>query len=327
MKNLYAKFFLLLGLFVVLGVIVPPWMRYLLTIALCKGIIASGVMLLLKCGLVSFGHALYSAAGAYAVALTVKHFGIEEILVVLPAGVAAGILTATVIGLIVSRYREIFFAMITMAFSMAFYGFLVKAYSITGGTDGMRIPSPTLFGAALPEGYERFSLYILTLLLVALVAGILHKTEHSPFGFLLQGIKGNEVRVSYLGIPVQRAVLRTFIISGCFAGLGGGMLALNSGHIDPHLSYWTVSGEFVFISLLSGVGNLNFVFIGAILVEFIRSYAFSYAPYLWQMILGGIMLLIIIFSPGGLWQIYNSAAERIKAGFRKNSLDAGRTDT
>ncbi len=327
MRPFYTKFFLILGLFVVIGIIVPAWMRYLLTIALCKGIIASGVMLLLKCGLVSFGHALYSAAGAYAVALTVKHLGVREILIIIPVGVAAGILSAAVIGLIVSRYREIFFAMITMAFSMAFYGFLVKAYGLTGGTDGLRIPPPTLFGSALPEGYERFVLYILTLIFVALVAGILHKTERSPFGFLLQGIKGNEVRVSYLGIPVQRAVLRTFIISGCFAGLGGGLLAVNSGHIDPHLSYWTVSGEFVFISLLSGVGNLNFVFIGAILVEFIRSYAFSYVPYLWQMILGGIMLLIIIFSPGGLWQIYNSAADRLKPSLKDSNPGVKHNDS
>ncbi|MFO7840348.1 MAG: branched-chain amino acid ABC transporter permease [Desulfosalsimonadaceae bacterium] len=312
MKNFNPVFLAIFIFLVVIGFIVPAWMRYLLTIALCKGIIASGVILLLKGGLVSFGHAFYSSAGAYAVALTVKHFGIREIFVLIPAGIAAGVITAAVIGLIVARYREIFFAMITMAFSMAFYGFLVKAYDLTGGTDGMRIPSPTLFGAALPEGFERLTLYFVTLVLVAAVALVLYRIEHSPFGYLLQSIKGNEVRVSYLGIAVQRSVYRTFIISGVFAGLGGALLAVNSGHIDPHLSYWTVSGEFVFISLLSGVGNLNFVFIGAVLVEFIRSYAFAYAPYLWQMILGGIMLLIIIFSPGGVWQIYKAGADKVK---------------
>lgn len=318
MRNFYPLLFLVIFVFLlVIGFIVPAWMRYLLTVALCKGIIASGVILLLKGGLVSFGHAFYSSAGAYAVALTIRHFGIREILLVIPVGVAAGVITAAVIGLMVSRYREIFFAMITMAFSMAFYGFLVKAYSLTGGTDGIRIPQPTLFGSPLPEGFERLTLYLVTLAFVLAVAVILHRTERSPFGYLLQSIKGNEVRVSYLGIPVQRAVYRTFVISGIFAGLGGGLLALNSGHIDPHLSYWTVSGEFVFISLLSGVGNLNFVFIGAVLVEFIRSYAFSYVPYLWQMILGGTMLLIIIFSPGGVWQIYRACADKVKTSFKR----------
>ena len=81
------------------------------------------------------------------------------------------------------------------------------------------------------------------------------------------------------------------------------LTAIAVGHVDPDLAYWTTSGEFVFVALLSGTANVMAPMVGAFLLELLRSYAFEYAPYTWQMILGGTMLLVIMFLPGGIWSV------------------------
>jgi branched-chain amino acid transport system permease protein len=82
--------------------------------------------------------------------------------------------------------------------------------------------------------------------------------------------------------------------------------AFASGHIDPEMAYWTTSGEFVFVTLLAGTGHVAAPFIGAFLFELLRTYALEYAPYTWQMVLGGAMLLVIVFMPRGLWSLFQN---------------------
>jgi branched-chain amino acid transport system permease protein len=102
----------------------------------------------------------------------------------------------------------------------------------------------------------------------------------------------------------------TYVLAGGLAGAGGVLVALNVGHIEPQLAYWTTSGEFVFIALLGGTGNVLAALGGAVVYEFIRTYAFKYSPYTWQMALGAIMLALILFMPGGLWTIYSALEQR-----------------
>ena len=82
------------------------------------------------------------------------------------------------------------------------------------------------------------------------------------------------------------------------------MVALATGHIDPELAYWTTSGEFVFVAILSGIGHVAAPVVGMILFEAVRSFASQYSPYTWQMVVGFSMLAVILFLPGGLWSIF-----------------------
>lgn len=122
-----------------------PWLRFVLTVALAKASAVLGILLLLRAGQVSFGHALYVAAAAYAVAFGAS--AVPEALLLLPLAAlfAAGL--GLLVGLFVVRYREIFFGMLNLAISMVFYSVLEKFYAVTRGTDGMRIRVPTVFGA------------------------------------------------------------------------------------------------------------------------------------------------------------------------------------
>jgi branched-chain amino acid transport system permease protein len=92
--------------------------------------------------------------------------------------------------------------------------------------------------------------------------------------------------------------------------VGGAITALAVGHIDPEMAYWTTSGEFVFVAILSGTSSVAAPFVGALLLELLRSYAYEHAPNTWQLVMGGTMLAVILFLPEGLWSIFQRRRRR-----------------
>lgn len=288
----------------VLGLVIPDWAVFLLTLSLAKALVVMGLLILWRTGLVSFGHALYFGTGAYAVGLLGIWFQWSDVVLLTVLASLAGALLAYVVGFLMARYRDIFFAMLSMALSMILYGILVKTEEL-GSTDGFNVLLPTFLGYA-PEGEAmRIGTYLWTLL-VSLVAGFsVHRYLASTIGQLTAAIRDNEIRVEYLGVSVRNVIHTEYVISGALAGAGGAITAFAVGHIDPDaMAYWTVSGEFVFVTILSGTGNVLAPFIGSTLFQVIRTFAFEYVPYAWQLVLGGSLLLIILFLPNGLWSLY-----------------------
>jgi len=139
--------------------------------------------------------------------------------------------------------------------------------------------------------------------IVYLVSVVLHHYLSSTYGYMGDAIRQNEIRVEYLGASVRNLIHKVYVIAAAISGVGGVLTAIAVGHIDPDLAYWTTSGEFVFVALLSGTANVMAPLVGAFLLELLRTYAFEYAPYTWQMILGATMLMVILFLPGGIWSI------------------------
>jgi branched-chain amino acid transport system permease protein len=93
------------------------------------------------------------------------------------------------------------------------------------------------------------------------------------------------------------------MVAAVVSSLGGVLWALALGHVDPEMTNWTTSGQFVFAAILSGTGNVAAPMVGTFLLEILRIYAVELSPNTWQMILGSVMLLIIIFLPHGLWSL------------------------
>jgi branched-chain amino acid transport system permease protein len=251
---------------------------------------------------VSFGQGLYFGLGAYAAALLAHRGGLADGALMIVAGTACAAAVAAVLGLLLARYREIFFAMLSLAFSMILYGLLVKS-SALGSTDGFHVQVRQFAGIALAAGAERRVFYAASALVVFFLAWVLHRYLRSHWGRLSAAIRDNELRVEYLGASVYRVVYANYIIAAALAGLGGAFAALAVGHVDPETTYWTTSGEFVFIAILGGTGNVLAPFLSAALFEALRTVANQYAPNVWQMALGAAMLAIIMFLPGGLWTL------------------------
>jgi ABC-type branched-subunit amino acid transport system permease subunit len=300
-------------------VLLPDWMKFIVTLALAKFPAVLGVALFLRGGMVTFGHAMFYAVGAYTVGFAVKWYGFREIFVLLPLGVLLGAAMAAIIGLVMARYREVFFAMLNLAFSMMVYGALLKLYWVTGGTDGLSTGVPTFLGWAPPRESLRLVLYYTSLGMAGLVIYAVYRFLASPLGFYLRARHDNEIRIEYSGESVQRVIYVTYVLSGALGGLGGVLAAFTVGHIVPEYSFWIQSGEFVFIALLGGFESVPGPLIGAVAFEFIRAYASKYFPHEWQLVLGAIMLAIILFRPGGIWAIYQSLRARV--GLRERGLE------
>lgn len=281
----------------------PQWMMPLVTTAVAKGLVVLGLMVMWRAGLVSFGQALYYAVGGYTVGLLGVYAGITDmVLALILAGIAGG-LVAALTGLLLARYREIFFAMLSLAFSMILYGVLVKSEAL-GSTDGIPLKRPTLLGMQLEASTRLLVVYVMTML-TALGCGLLmQRYLRSTTGALLEPIRDNEIRVEYLGASVRGTIYVMLILAGAMAGFGGALTALTIGHIDPTMAYWTMSGSFVFATVLAGTGSVLAPFLGALLFEIIRIVALQYVPEYWQLILGTALLLIILYLPGGIWSLF-----------------------
>ncbi|HEY6097787.1 MAG TPA: branched-chain amino acid ABC transporter permease, partial [Anaeromyxobacter sp.] len=150
----------------------------------------------------------------------------------------------------------------------------------------------------------RYGLFALTAAVAFASCAALDRYLASHLGRLAPAVRDNELRVEYMGASVRNVVHLHLVIAAALAGLGGTLTALAVGHIDPEMAYWTTSGEFVFVAILSGTGNVAAPFLGAMLLELLRSYAYEHAPNTWQLVVGTAMLLVILFLPEGLWSVF-----------------------
>lgn len=302
----------LLGAAALIGVAyAAPWLRFVLTIALAKGLAVLGILLLLKAGQVSFGHAMYAAVGAYVVAFAAP--GMGEALVLLPLATGIAGLLGLVIGLFITRYREIFFSMLNLALSMVLYSMLEKFYAITKGTDGIRVAPVTFAGQALDLQGIEWAMFGIALLLAFGFGAIARFYLASPLGQALSGIKTRETRLEFMGVPARHVLLSAYVLSAVMAGAAGAVIAMTTRHVTPLLAYWTTSGELVFIAILGGAGGVLGPFLGAAAYELIRVHAAAAFADLWQLTLGVALLLVILFAPGGLWGVLAGLFRRVRA--------------
>jgi branched-chain amino acid transport system permease protein len=291
-----------LALLLAVALAAPQWLVFMAMLVLAKGVVVLGLLVLMRCGLVSFGQGLYFGIGAYAAALMSHHLHIADAAAMLLAGAVAAGLIAALLGLLLAKYREIFFAMLSLAVSMILYGLLVKSAAL-GSTDGFNLHANSLFGVALTAGSER-RVFLAAGAVLAIVAALLtHRLLGGHWGRLSTAVRDNELRVSYLGASPYRVVYVNYLIAGTLAGFGGALVALAVGHVDPETAYWTTSGEFVFIAILGGTQSIAAPFLAAAIFEALRTVASQYAPNVWQMSLGLGMLVIIMFLPAGLWSL------------------------
>jgi branched-chain amino acid transport system permease protein len=276
-----------------------PWMQFVLTMAIAKGLAALGVAVLLRAGMISIGHAMFVAASAYGVAFLarggVSDFGVLLVFSVLITGLAGG-----VVGAFLIRYRAIFFAMLNLAVSMVFYALFAKLYGLTGGTDGMTIPVPTVFGVVLSEPTFKAVLFYGSVALMLVVGLAVHRYLDSPLGHALSAVHTNEVRLEYLGVPVWAVLLVAYIVSAVLAGLGGAIAGFAIGRVVPDFAFWTASGHLVLVAVLGGIGGVPGAFIGAFFLELLHTEAAAFTD-AWNLIVGAALIGVIMFLPKGLY--------------------------
>ncbi len=283
---------------------VPLYYALLMLPVMAYAVVLLGLNLLFGyTGLVSFGHALFLGLGAYAGAFLTSVAGVHSMEVVLAAAALLGALVAAPVGALCVRYVKIYFGMLTLAFGMVFYTFVLKFYGWTGGDEGMPFLRPSLLGwrlDAMPKiAYLVGPYYYYSLAVLVLAALAMWRIVHSPFGLALRAIRDNPTKAEALGLGVTRHRWLAFVISAVYAAVGGALLGPPTGNVDPTLAYWTQSGNIVFMTLLGGFSSFFGPLVGAFAFIYLQNFVMSLVPY-WRLVFGAILALIVLRAPDGL---------------------------
>ncbi|MEK6665396.1 MAG: branched-chain amino acid ABC transporter permease, partial [candidate division NC10 bacterium] len=295
----------------------PPYEVTQLSYGLIFAIAALGFNLLLGyTGLLSFGHSAYFGMGAYGVAFMVKYLKISSMEAFIVGGVVAATAVAALFGFLCVRYTRIFFGILTLALSQVLWSLAFKFFWVTGGTDGLRVPTPSLLGVGMAPGQDkmaflahRYYYYVLVIFLVGVA--VMWVIVHSPFGKALQAIRDNETRAEFVGVQVRRYRYMAFLVSGVYTGLAGALWAPLNGLTTPDILVWTFSGEIVFFTVLGGFQTFAGPIVGAVVFNYLKTFAVGYTVY-WQMFLGGVLVVLVLALPAGIVGTASRLIDRLR---------------
>ena len=252
-------------------------------------------------GTLSFGHAAYFGLAAYGAAMTIKYLTPNTLLAIL-VGVCVGTAAAIVMGGLIRKLRGVYFAMVTIAFGQVFYFIAFRWNTVTGGDDGLTgwtRQAIDLGVVKLDIEHNGELFYYVTLAFFALGTGIMAVLLRSPFGRTLLAIRENERRARFLGIPVERHIWLSFVISCVFVSLAGALFALLNNFVDPRFLRWDQSGNFVIMAVLGGMRSFWGPLVGAAIFVVLQDYISSQTEN-WQSFIGLFFVLIVLFFPRGV---------------------------
>lgn len=317
-------------------------------------------------GYLSFGHAAFLGVGSYTAVWSFKLLGMNPIPAVILAVVAAGIFALAIGFVSLRRsgiyFSILTLAFAQMSYNLA-YSVLTP---ITNGETGLRVlrSDPrifdaadgaegalvsTLFGVEM-NGYAGF--YFCA---VILIAGffIAQRIFRSPFGIMLRAVKSNQNRMTYTGLNPRPYTLAAFVISGMYAGLAGSLLCITDPLAGAERMQWTASGEVVLMTILGGAGTLLGPLLGAGLIKYFENIfsafneqtlhsIFSFLPDFletpvvglmslfvgegWQLTLGVLFMIIVIFLPGGIMEGVSRLGRLFKGSDKSSAADKGRVE-
>ena len=321
------------------------------------GIFAMGFNILFGLtGYLSFGHAVFLGVGSYTAVWSFKLFTMNVIPAIFLATLLGG-LFALLIGFITLRRSGIYFSILTLAFAQMSYNLAYSVLTpITNGETGLQLrghdlrmvdalfgiqhgpglPSTSLFGLSMSgwSGYYFCAVVMIVMFYISM------RIFRSPFGMMLRAVKSNQNRMNYTGLNTRPYTLAAFVISGRYAGLAGGLLAITDPLAGAERMQWTASGEVVLMTILGGSGTLLGPVIGAGAIKYLENIfsafndsilmqVFAFLPETlqnaavpvaglfvgegWHLTLGAMFMLIVIFLPGGMMEGVNRLWNRVRS--------------
>lgn len=279
---------------------------------LCSALLAASVNLLISyVGLLSFGHAMFFGASAYAVGYAVKVAHLEPLSAIL-LGTALAAAMGWLTGLLAIRRLGIYFAMVTLAFGQLVYFLALRADFVTGGEDGLQdVPRRAVLG--LFDIQSNVAMYYFALSVVAAGFFVIHRLVHSPFGQVLLAIRDHEPRATSLGFRTRTSKMLVFVVSAGLAGMAGGVKAIAFQLVTLNDITWTTSGEAILVCIVGGIHTLLGPAVGAVLIVSMSHYLASLAE--WVLIIQGLVFVtvVMLFRRGIVGELYAWLARRREA--------------
>ena len=293
-----------IGLYQYLGIEIAIWMLYGLGFNLLLG----------YTGLPSFGHGAFFGVGAYAFGLFQFH-AFESVLFGIGFAALAAFTAGAAVACFLSHRRGIYFALMTIAFGQVFWFIAIKWHTVTGGEDGLlNIPRPPVDLVWVSLGLNsNAALYYFVLVILAIVAFLLWRLVHSPFGTVMQAIRQNETRAQFAGYNVWLFKWAVFSLSAAIAGLAGGLFSMAQESAYPDVMGLHASGVIVMMVLVGGgfVSYWGPVF--GVAVYFLARDVLGSITETWLLWFGLAFVLAVLFKPEGIagaWQDYAATSDR-----------------
>ncbi|MEE9428165.1 MAG: branched-chain amino acid ABC transporter permease [Paracoccaceae bacterium] len=273
---------------------------YLLTLIMKAMILATAALsldlLIGRGGMVSFGHAAFLGLGAYVTGIALTE-GISDVITILAMVIATSGLFALITGAISIRTSGVHFIMITLAFGQMLF-FTFSSLSKYGGDDGISLwDLPELFGTRVFQSGH--GLYYSILIILILTWVFLGRLADSRFGRVLRAAKENELRVATMGYRVYHYRLIAYVIAGMIAGVAGFLFACQAEFVSPATATWPRSGDLIIMVVIGGMGTRNGAVLGALFLVLTEEILSSYTRD-WRLIFGPMLVLIVLFTKGGL---------------------------
>jgi len=247
-------------------------------------------------GMMSFGHAAYLGIGGYAVGILAFE-GVSSGFVQWPVALLVSAIFALVIGSLSLRTRGVYFIMITLAFAQMTY-YIVAGLARYGGDDGLTLQKRSQFIAPINLS-NKVQFYYICLALLCGSIYLVWRIVNSRFGLVIQGARSNDTRMRAIGIPTYRYKLTCFVIAGTICGLAGALIANHTDFVSPAMMYWTRSGDLIIMVVLGGMGSTFGPLFGAVALLVLEEVLSGITEY-WQIILGPLLLLVVLFARGGI---------------------------
>jgi len=256
-------------------------------------------------GNVSFGHAAYFSIGGYTcvILLTTYHW---PVVLALPAAVIMAGLVAAFVGYFCVKLNDIYFAMLTLAFSMFVWGVAFKWRSVTGGDDGF-------VGVQIPAWLDsRTAFFYFALVIITVSIAVLWVICHSAFGRTLIAVRENRVRAGFVGVNTRRMRWTAFVVAGTFAGIAGALFGMYNRGMYTESAFWTESAQVLIMTLLGGMYSFFGPAIGAAVLYLLDVFTNQFTEY-WPTVLGVILLAILLFLPEGIVGLAQKIRRRTSA--------------
>src|SRR2546426_1010570 len=250
-------------------------------------------------GMISFGHAAYLGIGAYAVGV-LAHYGITNGFLQWALAIGASTLVALAIGAVSIRTSGVYFIMITLAFTQMLY-YLGISVAEFGGDDGMRLKRRSQLG--IVDLNDPVQFYYLALVVMLGAVYLTYRIVNSRFGIVLRATKSNEARSRAIGISPYLYRLTAFVIPGAMCGLAGALSGNHTNYITPGLMSWQQSGDIMFMVILGGMASTAGPVLGAFALLLVEDLLSGWTQH-WQVILGPLLILSVIFFRRGLAGIF-----------------------
>lgn len=251
-------------------------------------------------GVLSFGQAMFFAAGAYATAVFTQHLGLPFVPALVLSALTGGVL-AGLVGVVALRRSEgVYFAILTLAFAELVH-ILISNTALLGRNDGMAgLQRPQLgMGSWQIDLAAGDSFYYFIVAVCALMIVFIRWTVDTPFGRALQAIKQDPERAEFLGIPVRLHRLAVFVLAGATTAAAGALVAPWAQIVTPDLAHWSNSTNPILYTLLGGSAYFWGPALGAVVLSAVF-YLTRTLVGLSDMVTGLLLLIVVVALPGGI---------------------------